>query len=296
MRTFAYVVDGKILEYPVYEEHIINRFHPIELYTPVVEGFKKELPAYSRYKEILTYANNQVTVNYEIIPYTLQELLYVANNNYNLADGPMGVTVKASQLDKALLLALITTAKEYGQAKLDEFAKTSPYMFNSADTCISYANSTIPEWKDAALRMIEIRDRLWSALNKELQAYLSDEKPIPTSIDQIAAILPAFVWDDEHTENTSTNIVLELTKPAVDPAAMLSVEVQNAVLAANPPSDTVMTGEIPPVPVEVPVDPAPVPVEETPVEVTPESAEPVISPAGVNTPADSTADAPVAGE
>jgi hypothetical protein len=66
--------------------------------------------------------------------------------------------------------------------------------YNSGESCVSYMNSTVVQWKNEATAFNSWRDQCWLIINPIIQA-LQPTDPVPT-IDEIVALLPAMVWPD----------------------------------------------------------------------------------------------------
>ncbi|MBE0438294.1 MAG: hypothetical protein IBX57_00810 [Gammaproteobacteria bacterium] len=87
---------------------------------------------------------------------------------------------------------VIAKIKSKAQESLDSFARTKGYD-NIVSVC-SYANSTIPSYAQEGARAVELRDLTWSTLHQYLTDVEAGVKALPTTEDEIMALLPAYTW------------------------------------------------------------------------------------------------------
>lgn len=64
--------------------------------------------------------------------------------------------------------------------------------YSTPESCISYINSTVLQWKNEATVFSEWRDSCWLVINQIIDA-LQPSDPVPT-IDEIITKLPTIVW------------------------------------------------------------------------------------------------------
>jgi len=64
--------------------------------------------------------------------------------------------------------------------------------YNTPESCISYMNSTVPQWKSEATAFNAWRDACWLIIMPIIGALQPDD-PIPT-IDDIVSQLPVIEW------------------------------------------------------------------------------------------------------
>lgn len=198
--VFARVIDGQIVEYPVYRLHIVNRGHPVDWYTPVVESPKPELPPYSSYKQSLTVVGGTVVASYSVIPQSLNEVLRGLVVQSTEAVEP-GLPSQATQPPLITDVPPDTIAKVYDMVgdyvmdKLSAWAKTRKY--GSFSNLTDYRDSAIPKFQAEALRGIELRDTIWLTLIDYFTKVTTGQLPVPTSVSEIDALVPLLLWPDE---------------------------------------------------------------------------------------------------
>ena len=190
---FARVVDGKVVEYPVYRIHIKNRAHPLSFYTPVV---KTEAPApdeFGTVDESLEVRPDSVHVVYTKRPLTLAEILRTFQVQ-NPEDPMAPMTAKSiSEIDPATVQHVYSLAGDYVSVKLDEFARTKQY--NDFIHLTGYRYSAIPSFAAEAMRGYTLRDQIWANLLNYFTQVTTGAVPVPTSIADVDALIPAMTWE-----------------------------------------------------------------------------------------------------
>lgn len=78
------------------------------------------------------------------------------------------------------------------QQRLDDFARTRNYD-NILSAC-TYATSTVAKFKTEGQACVDLRDATWAAAYNILANVQAGKRPMPTSIADIEADLPAAVW------------------------------------------------------------------------------------------------------
>jgi hypothetical protein len=190
-------IDGdSIVEYPVYRLHITNRAHPLDWYTRVVYETKPEVPDFHYAKEELSLKNKVPTISYVVTPLSLTDLLNNINariiNDPEASQDP-NARINFSELDPNVVKRIAELATQRAQSKLDAFAMTKNY--DNAVFAISYKDSSIPTFSADAAKIISIRDQLWPAMYKYIDDVMQSIKPVPRTVDEIDAIMPAFKWE-----------------------------------------------------------------------------------------------------
>lgn len=78
------------------------------------------------------------------------------------------------------------------QKRLDSFAQTRNY--DSILSACTYATSTVAKFKTEGQACVNLRDATWAAAYTILANVQAGKRPMPTSIVDIEADLPAAVW------------------------------------------------------------------------------------------------------
>lgn len=191
MKTFAHVADGQVIEYPVFEEHIVNRAHPMAWYTECVYGPKPEIPPFSYLKETMRVADGKVYVTYTVETQNLTNLLSSARSRADLKSS--GEEVTFAKLPTDFITRINTLIKIEVQALLDKFAAEREYSDMAA--LVGYKDSTVAEWSLDAVKGIMLRDQVEVALYNYMKEVAAGTKPFPTSIEEIVKELPAIAWE-----------------------------------------------------------------------------------------------------
>ena len=108
--------------------------------------------------------------------------------SYSVADGftnpPEHIAAQEHQL-----IAKFTGAI---QQRLDDFARTRNY--DSILSACTYATSTVAKFKTEGQACVNLRDATWAAAYNILAEVQAGDRPMPVSIADIEADLPAAVW------------------------------------------------------------------------------------------------------
>lgn len=78
------------------------------------------------------------------------------------------------------------------QKRLDDFAHTRNY--DSILSACTYATSAVAKFKTEGQACVNLRDATWAAAYQILADVQAGDRPMPTSIADIEADLPAAVW------------------------------------------------------------------------------------------------------
>lgn len=87
---------------------------------------------------------------------------------------------------------VIKKIKAQAQESLDSFARSKGY--DDIVSACSYANSTIPSYAQEGARAVELRDLTWSTLHQYLTDVEAGVKPLPTTEEEIVALIPELTW------------------------------------------------------------------------------------------------------
>jgi hypothetical protein len=175
--------------YPFSEQDIKNA-NPNTSFSAVFqpEGyvwvFPVPQPEYDRYTQMCTQGLPELTSKG-----TWQEVW----NIVDLADEALanGLARKVSDEAEAkvrLQQAIVDAA----QKRLDDFAKTRNY--DGILSACTYASSSIPSFATEGQYCVDMRDATWSSLYTYLAEVEATTKPVPTTVDEVISVLPAFTW------------------------------------------------------------------------------------------------------
>lgn len=128
----------------------------------------------------------QVVQMYAPIPHWLEREKVVESPEVG-ATGAVDMTPAAPT--PAQITVAFTTAI---QQRLDTFAQTRNY--DSILSACTYATSTVPKFKTEGQACVNLRDATWAAAYQILADVQAGDRPMPASIADIEADLPAAVW------------------------------------------------------------------------------------------------------
>lgn len=193
-KVYAKVVNGKIVEYPIFPIHIKNRSHPVEWYSVCKFDIKPELTDDFHFlSEILTPKFNDVTnkyevlISYEIKAFTLQNLL---NSIYPLNDSS---DKKKSDISEALYNRILELANEEITNRLNNFAASRGY--DGILSLCNYKDDSYIKFATEANRGIILRSATWQMAETYLNALNNETVNIPRNISEIYNNLPSLTWE-----------------------------------------------------------------------------------------------------
>ncbi len=197
---YGRIVDGKIVEYPVFELHIKNRAHPKDWYTEVIHLQQPEYDARFEYiQQELEITGNYIVAKYKVVPMSVDRILnrlFYPNGMFNFEQpGEMVAPVELAigDVDPHLVNVIVARVSlEIGQ-KLDEFAKTRNY--DDVKSAVTYLNSAIPKFKTEAERIAALRDQTYASLYQFIEDIRTGTKPAPKSFSEINVVLPELTWE-----------------------------------------------------------------------------------------------------
>lgn len=190
-------IDGlTITEYPVSALHIQNRGEPIDWYTEVSFDPKPVIPTFHYAREIprvvQTATGTQVRVSYQVEALTLSNLLRLISPADATALPGAVTPPNIADVDPSAIETIKALTTQHVQQKLDAFAQEKGY--DNLLSATSYKDSTVIQFSTEATIAIALRDQVWGALYTYFDGVLAGTNPVPTSIADIEAGLPAFVW------------------------------------------------------------------------------------------------------
>jgi hypothetical protein len=94
-----------------------------------------------------------------------------------------------------LLQKLYRDVVDKTQQRLDEFARTREY--ESILSACTYSTSTVEKFRIEGQYCVEARDATWNKLFQILEEVQTEQRPTPTSYDDIQSDLPILEWPTE---------------------------------------------------------------------------------------------------
>lgn len=208
-QVYGRLEEGVIVEYPVYDYHIVNRAHPFEWYVPVTYKKRPTTPPYHYVQErpTVAYDNASIIVEYtDPMPFGLEALFAAIPGNEQAALTPPGmpgmpereplppITVDDADLQHRLFQAI----KERVQQRLDSFAQSRDY-FNIL-SAVSYEGSVTPKRDEEARYCKTVRDATWDALYALQEGITAGTVSFPHNWYEVEQHLPALQWPDTTTD------------------------------------------------------------------------------------------------
>lgn len=191
---YCRIVNGQVVEYPVYALHIRNRAHPFSMYTKVVFTTKPPLPDFAFYTEKLEVVNGIPLVTYGIAYKTLQTVLNELHqsNGAPTLPGEEPTPKPIEEVPPATMGRVVELAKQLVQDRLDNWAKTREY--DGVLSAISYQTSTNPTRAEEGAKAVVNRDLSWDAMYAYMDKVMAKELPVPMKESEIVAQLPELTW------------------------------------------------------------------------------------------------------
>ena len=195
-KVYAFVENDTIKDYPILEQHIINRGQSLSWYTEVIFRPKPVVPDFHCLVETLTLENSKVYANYTVREYSLDEVLslYVFRqaDQARLEGGPQ-VVVTVADVQPLVLQQVTKLITAKCQELLDNFVKTRDY--DNLVTCLLYAaTSKVPRFVADGVRAGELRDAMWVSVYNYQTKVMTGQIGLPRSFDEIIPHLPVLSW------------------------------------------------------------------------------------------------------
>lgn len=194
-KIYAKVVNGKIVEFPVQDYHIVNRNESFELYTPLQESPAPEDKEFYVTVSEPFLLGGKLYLKYEQIPMPLEELLKMAHKEAypdHPEDQPLP-DVKVSQVRPELVEQVMESMRVRFQTRLDALAKERHYD-DSASLLARYSNSTMERFKKDADHMQILVDHGWLRLIEFGENLMANDGVIPKSVVDVDNITPVLSW------------------------------------------------------------------------------------------------------
>lgn len=197
VQTYARVINGKIIEWPVYKEYIERRGDPMSFYTPVIDNGE---PAHSPFEATtsqVVFLGTQLVEQYSVFPLPLEMLLMKAWGAVNPSDlnGFNDTSLPPpdiSKIDPSLATAIQTSVQTRVQEMLDNFAAKKGY--SSITSLCGYTTSAIPNFAEEGKIGMAVRDQTWASLYTYLAQVSSGAAPFIKNFQEVAKILPVMSW------------------------------------------------------------------------------------------------------
>lgn len=238
VQTYARVIDGKIVEWPVYKEYITRRGDPMSFYTPVIDNGPPAIGPYEITNSQAVFLGGQIVIQYTVTDMPLDMLLAKAWGVSSMIEvlQPMGTAPTApdaAKIDPTLAAAIQTSVQTQVQQMLDNFAAEKGYS-NIASLC-GYFNSTIPNFALEGKIGLTVRDKTWAGLYAFLAQVTSGAAPFIKSFTDVQAILPPMSWVPVVTGNApvKTGQTLTLTIANYDTAITYTVSAASGTVVQS---------------------------------------------------------------
>lgn len=89
---------------------------------------------------------------------------------------------------------LIQSVKYMAQKRLDDFALTREY--DDIKSACSYYGSPVVKYHNDAVDALALRSQTWDILDTLLADVENGVKPMPTSVEEVIALLPTLQWSN----------------------------------------------------------------------------------------------------
>jgi hypothetical protein len=198
-QAYGRIENGKIVEYPVYENHIKRRGHPMDWYVPVVA---LEVPTYDAriqsIQETLTITGKYIVASYSVVSLSVDAILdklYYPNGRFNPTNPAEQVepaTVTIASVDPVVLNHVVEQVSSAVGKDLDAFVATRNY--DDMRSCATYLNSSIATFAAEAATAVGLRDTTYTNLYTYLAEVQAGTKPVPQNLAEIKANLPVLAW------------------------------------------------------------------------------------------------------
>lgn len=187
-QVYARVVNGKIIEYPVYHRHIVARGQDVKLYTRCIEVNRPDdVKASEGLKESRFYSKQEdvVYLTYEKYDLPLEVLLNKFSNNKEK---------KYKDLSPDMQDALLTQISVYVTRVMDDFAATRRY--GSIASCAAYACEGEDKIDKEGRYAKSLMKKVWSIVPDKITEIVANTVDLPT-IEEVHGWLPEMKWPSD---------------------------------------------------------------------------------------------------
>lgn len=195
-QIYARIEHDEVVQFPMSVNDINTRDNPTDVYFPCF--YKAHFPIVpvklsEKIIETPWILGNVVYIEEYRTTKTVEELFaYLATVavSFNELGQPY---IDRNLITPEIFAAFEEVVKIKVQGILDEFARTRGY--DDMKSVCTYSTSSNPTYQTEALRAIELRDTTWSTLYVYFYDIMANTAPVPTSWEDIAAMLPTLVWE-----------------------------------------------------------------------------------------------------
>lgn len=186
---FARVKDGRIVDYPVSYQAIINRAHPFSMYVCVEFDERPDVPPFHQCVEkVELLKDGRVLVRYlDPKPIPLQHLLRLIN-----VETRPGVPNNDTIFTQDLQQQIFRLAEKRIEELLDGVALDRGYR--SVETAVSYETSSVEAYSRDAKDIKKLRDDVWVAFTSYKNKVFNKDLPFPTQWLDFTSVLPKIQW------------------------------------------------------------------------------------------------------
>ena len=183
----------KIVEYPVYTIHIINRGYPFEWYTPV---YSSPLPNITEYQSIIS--TPQVMIDHNGKPYvTLQHSTH--RKPYDALVKLLPENDNEIDLGSDLVKEIKAEVTVRVQARLDNFAATKGYGDERTapiEGAAKFAIGDDPKFGPEGRYCVKRAGETWRSLYTYMEQVMLGTAPFPREFKTVEENLPTLSWDE----------------------------------------------------------------------------------------------------
>ncbi len=178
---YGKVDNGIVIEFPVTVDIILNRGHSVHDYTPVTFV---TAPYYDTTRQKLTRGvsvrNGRIYVEFTLTSLSLNEVL----QSFKTDAGVKAI----SEIDTGLIEYVRSLLSNHVEVCLDRLCNLRDY--SSLNNALArYRNSTIEAFKKESDYLQLCLDNAWKAMGAYQTSLLTGKIPLPTSIDEVDAVV-----------------------------------------------------------------------------------------------------------
>jgi hypothetical protein len=187
--VYAKVEGGVVVEFPVSVDTILARGHSVFQYHRVQFNNKPYFsPETSTLTQQFQVTGNRVIVAYITQDFSLQELLTSFKKSDGKAKFISDISPNAITVAKSLI-------SNYIEGKISNLARQRGYV--SLNNILGrYSNSNNPNYKAEAAYIQKCLDDSWANLEQYFTNIITNQAPVPTSMEEIDAVVGTFSWDN----------------------------------------------------------------------------------------------------
>ena len=185
---YARIKNGRIVEFPLSSDSALS---PLDGYVAVIVPSEPTISKNERFILKCTLSAGKPVAQYIVTKKTILSIL--SENRFNSYIDSKNVDRKFTSYPLTEQKNIITKIDSVTNDILDLFASERHY--DSIQSCLSYASSSIMDYRKDAQHASDVRDITWSSVIEFKNKLKKDEVPVPVSMTELKSCFENVQWD-----------------------------------------------------------------------------------------------------